>query len=85
MENYINTTSKRITYMSKSSMKDEMADTSHSVNNKCYVKLTVTSETKRMVLSCIPDFLEHHPEVKGMKITENFIVMQIADHYKKSP
>ena len=71
--------------MSKSSIKDELAENNGTSNNKCYVKLTVSPETKKMLLSCIPDFLEHHPEMKGMKITENLIVMQIADHYKKSP
>ena len=71
--------------MERKSIKSQAISNENSTKHKCYVKLTVSPETKEMVMSCINDFLEHHPEMEGMKITENFIVRQIADHYKKSP
>ncbi len=54
---------------------------------KCYrVRLTVSESTKDMVMNeCREEFIRHHPELKGMKITENFIIRQIAEFYLKEP
>jgi len=44
--------------------------------------LLVDYETFDLVMKdCIVEFLEHHPEFSGMKITQNFIVKKIANHY----
>lgn len=69
--------------MAKKSMKDEPIGNDHE--NKSRVKLTVSQETKDQVMSCIPDFLEHHPEMDGMNITENMIVKQLVKLWKRSP
>ncbi len=72
----------------KVSNKDEPIDNGdESSSEKSYsVKLTVSSSTKNLVVEhCIKEFLNHHPELKGMKITENFIVRQLAQFYLKEP
>ena len=49
-------------------------------------KLTVSESTKKLIMEeCKKEFCLHHPELKGMKITENFIVRQIAEFYLKEP
>lgn len=72
----------------KVSNKDEPIDNGNeSSSEKLYsVKLTVSPSTKKIVTEdCIQEFLSHHPELKGMKITENFIVRQLAQFYLKEP
>lgn len=69
--------------MVKKSIKDEPIINDHE--NKSRVKLTISQETKDEVMSCIPDFLEHHPEMQGMNITENMIVKQLVKLWKRSP
>ncbi len=49
----------------------------HLVCNQDVYKL-ITSE-------CIKEYLEHHPEMLGSKISQNHILKQIATHYLKSP
>lgn len=50
------------------------------------VKITVSEDTKNLLLNgCKEEFLTHHPELKGMKLTENFLVRQIFEHYLRSP
>tara|TARA_R100001530_G_scaffold129397_1_gene99697 strand:- start:1194 stop:1409 length:216 start_codon:yes stop_codon:yes gene_type:complete len=56
------------------------------ISNKCRVKLTVTPETKSMLKNeCIEEFMIHHPELKGMNITEEFMVRQVIEHYLRTP
>jgi len=44
--------------------------------------LLVDYETFNLVMKdCVKEFLEQHPEMKGMNITQNFIVKQIALEY----
>ena len=71
----------------KVSNKDAPIVNGEEPNEKTYsVKLTVSESTKKLVnTECREEFLKHHPEIKGMKITENFIVRQIADFYLKEP
>ena len=71
--------------MEKKGIKGVLINHEDNNKHKCYVKITVSPSTKDLVMSCISEFLEHHPELKGMKITENFITRQIAEHYKRSP
>jgi hypothetical protein len=45
-------------------------------------KLCCSEETFRKIMNeCVKDFLEHHPEMKGMNITQNFILLKIAEYY----
>ena len=69
--------------MVKKSVKDESV--SNGYEKKSRVKMTGSPETKDLVISCIPEFLNHHPEMDGMKITENMIIKQLALFYKRSP
>ena len=46
--------------------------------------LLVDYETYDLVIKeCISEFLEYHPNFSGMKITQNFIIRKIAEHYLK--
>lgn len=71
--------------MPKKSKKDSPIE--NGIPEKCYkVRLTVSKNTKNLIMNeCKGEFLKHHPEIKGMKITENFIVRQIAEFYLKEP
>jgi len=47
--------------------------------------LLVDYETFDLVINeCKQEFLENHSEFIGMKITQNFIVRKIAEHYMRS-
>lgn len=46
-----------------------------------YTVLSIRPETKIKVKECIKEFLRHHPELDGMKISENMIVLRIAKYY----
>ena len=37
-----------------------------------------------VMIECKKEFLEHHPEFVGMKITHNFIIRKLAEHYLRS-
>lgn len=80
---YINLKYIKITKLSKKSIKDEPIENNYQ--SKSRVKLTVSKETKEKVMSCIPDLILHHPELEGMNITENYIVMQLALFWKRNP
>lgn len=69
------------------SSKDNPIVNGEESNEKTYsVKLTVSKSTKELIIEdCKEEFLKHHPELEGMKITENFIIRQIADFYLKEP
>ncbi len=69
------------------SEKDTPISNGEQSNEKTYsVKLTVSESTKKLICNeCKEEFIKHHPELKGMKITENLIVRQIAEHYIRSP
>ncbi len=69
--------------MVKKSIKSETIINDYE--KKSRVKLTVSPETKDLVMNCIPIFLKYHPEMEGMNITENFIVKQIALYYERGP
>lgn len=70
--------------MTPKSSKDEPITTHQS--NTCRVKLTISSETKEKLMNeCVKEFLIHHPELKGMKITEEFIARQVIEHYLRAP
>lgn len=71
--------------MEKKSIKNEPINHEDETKHRCYVKVTVSPSTKQLLMSCIPEFLEHHPELKGMHMTENFITRQIIEHYLRSP
>ena len=56
------------------------------IGNKCRVKLTISPETKKLLMdNCVKEFFIHHPELKGMNITEEFIERQIIEHYLRTP
>lgn len=55
-------------------------------SKKGYVERLVCSlETKKLVTTdCVNEFLEHHPDFKGMNITNNFILNKIVEYYLKN-
>ena len=72
--------------MAKKSIKNIKDDPiTNDYEKKIRVKLTVSPETKKLVMDCVPDFLHHHPELDGINVTENMIVKQLALFYKQSP
>ena len=54
-------------------------------NGKKYCeRLCCSTETKNMIMTdCVEEFLSHHPELAGMKITQDFILRKIIDFYLK--
>ena len=53
------------------------------VNEKGYThRLSISKSTKEKVLvECVDEFLQHHPELEGSNITANQIVLKIAKYY----
>lgn len=48
-------------------------------------KLWVFSSTHEIVMKkCVAEFRRHHPELDSEKITQNFIVLKIAEFYLKA-
>jgi len=46
------------------------------------VKMTVTESTKDLVMNaCKEEFLKHHPEMDGMFISQDFMIIKIAKFY----
>ena len=73
-------------------VKEDKSPKAEPINNidntesKYSSRLTVSDSTKNLICNgCRKEFLIHHPEFEGMKLTENFIVRQIAEHYLRSP
>ncbi len=60
---------------------------SQEVNGKHYrIHLTCSQKTADMITTdCIREFIAHHPEFEGMKISQGFILKKIAEHYLQSP
>ena len=47
--------------------------------------LAVNPDTYVMVTEkCVSEFLKHHPEFKGVKISHEFIIKRIAKYYIES-
>ena len=47
--------------------------------------LLVDYETYDMITkNCVEEFLNHHPEFIGMKLTQSFIIRKIAEFYLNS-
>lgn len=57
----------------------------NSLNDKGYSKhLCCSKKVFKMVTEdCVNEFLEYNKDFKGMKITQNFILLKIAEHYLK--
>lgn len=55
------------------------------VNEKHYTeRLACSKSTKNLIIDdCSKLFLEAHPELRGMTITQNFILRKIAEFYLK--
>lgn len=48
-------------------------------------RLNVSEKTFDKVTNhCVKEFLKHHPEMRGLNITHNLIVNQLADFYLKN-
>lgn len=46
--------------------------------------LTCSEETKKNLMGdCIELFLEYHPEMKGITITQGFILEKVVEFYTK--
>ena len=40
-----------------------------------------SSDKERMMTECKEEFLAHHPEFRGAKITHNFMFRKLVDYY----
>jgi len=49
------------------------------VNLKC--TLTVKTDTKKLLPLVEKEFLKHHPEMAGINVTENMLVLQCFRFY----
>ncbi len=48
------------------------------------VHLTCSQETKDLILNeCAEEFIKHHPELNGMKVSQGFILKKITEFYLK--
>jgi len=59
--------------------------TNEEISEKKYIeKLSCSKSTKKLIMQdCIKEFLRHHPELKGMNITQNIILRNMAEFYLK--
>lgn len=47
-----------------------------------FVHMTCSKETKESIMTdCIEEYLRHHPDMKGIRITERFILEQMRKFY----
>jgi len=37
-----------------------------------------------VIKDCKEEFLKHHPDFEGMKLTHNFMIRKLAEHYLRS-
>lgn len=52
--------------------------------NKTYVNLGVKpKEKKRLLDNCKKEYLFHHPEMKGIPLSQNFLLGKVIDFYLK--
>ena len=57
---------------------------SQNNTNKNYVNLGVRPETKkRLVDNCKKEYLHHHPEMKGIPLSQDFLLGKVIDFYLK--
>ena len=56
-------------------------------NDRNYVvHLTCSKKTSKLIMDdCIKEFLTHHPDFEGVKISQGFILKEISQHYLRSP
>lgn len=40
---------------------------------------------KLITVQCVREYLNHHPEMEGAKLSQNHILKQIATHYITAP
>jgi len=49
---------------------------------KRFKHIVVDEDTYNLIMGdCLNEFLEHHPDFEGMKLTQNFILKKIVDYY----
>jgi len=46
-----------------------------------YVKISIKPETKNLFKKCYDEYLDVHPEFKGMFLSENFMLDKICTYY----
>ena len=52
--------------------------------NNGYVNLSVSPKNKGLLLdNCKNEFLFHNPKFNGMKLTQDFLLGKIIEHYLK--
>ena len=45
-------------------------------------RLVCTKYVKQLIMeACLNEFLEHHPEFRGMHLSQNFMLQKIAEFY----
>ena len=53
---------------------------------KYYDRVVCSKETKETIMEeCVKIFLKHHPEMKGIKITQEKIMYEISRFYITAP
>lgn len=51
---------------------------------KIYKKINTTTETYKSFRECEPIFLKAHPELRGKRMTDEYLAIQIIDYYKRT-
>lgn len=51
------------------------------MGRKCSARLTVSKETKELLKEVKEEYLNHHPEMEGARLTENHLVYQTFAYY----
>ncbi len=56
----------------------------HSRDKNYTERLTCSKETKKRILKdCVDEYLKWHPEMKGVLITQGFILEKMVDFFLK--
>lgn len=49
---------------------------------KYSTRLSCSESTKKLIIDdCVEEFIAHHPELRGINVTHNMILRQIAEYY----
>jgi len=63
-----------------------MSEENNNINERNYTEqLRCSKSTKKLLMeNCIAELIIHHPELKGMNITQNMILRNVIDYYLKN-
>lgn len=67
---------------SKKSNKSEYHNNEEPHERKYSTRLSCSESTKKLIINdCVEEFIAHHPELRGINVTHNMILRQIAEYY----